>query len=303
MEASFVNALPEDLVVNIRSMCGPRGQEWLGCLPELIKKLERIWSIDAGMVYPAAGFNYVAPATGRNGESYVLKLSPPFETAEFASETAFLRSQNGSGCVRLIDERPEYRALLLERAVPGETMNVIYAEREPQCVEPAIDVLRALMKRAADPPKEAIRLDTWFENLHRAQGTAFPPDYATKAIEIYDRLGRYNVMYLHGDFHPLNIVTATREPFLLIDPKGIVGSIGYEIAVFLNNFHWWQDERPDILERLAVAVKQFAEAFGFSERELREWAFAQMVISAWWTFDELPNEYDNEVAKADIWGI
>jgi streptomycin 6-kinase len=303
MNGSFIQTLPRDLLVNVRSMCGLSGEEWLGGLPELIKEMERLWEITVGTVYPAAGINYVAPATGRNDEAYVLKIGPPYETTEFASETAFLRSRNGSGCIRLINEEPRYRAILLERAVPGETMDVIYDEREPQCVAPAIEVLRDLVKSVTDPPKEAIDLNTWFENLHRTEGTAFPLEYVARALEIYERLGGSRVTYLHGDFHPRNIVSATRESFLVIDPKGIVGALGYEIAVFLNNFHWWQDERPDIEKRLRVAVRQFADAFDFSELELREWAFAQMVLGAWWTFDEVPEEYDNEVAKADVWGL
>ena len=303
MSGSLSENLPRDFLVNVRSMCGPRGEEWLGRLPELLERLEGLWGITVGTVYPAAGMNYVAPATGRNGEGYVLKIGPPYATNEYASETAFLRSRNGCGCIKLINERPECRAMLLERAVPGETMDVIYDGCEPQCVAPAIKVLRALARYAAEPTSEAISLDTWFENLRRAEGTKFPSEYAAKAIEIYGRLGSSRVRYLHGDFHPRNIVSSTRAPFLVIDPKGIVGSIGYEIAVFLNNFHWWQDQRQDILERLRVAVRQFAKAFGFAERELREWAFAQMVLSAWWIFDELPEEYDNEVAKADVWGL
>jgi streptomycin 6-kinase len=63
---------------------------------------------------------------------------------------------------------------------------------------------------------------------------------------------------LHGDYHPGNVVNATRESYLAIDPKGIVGHIGYDIAVFLNNFHWWQEQRPDIRERIAPAVEQFS---------------------------------------------
>jgi hypothetical protein len=36
-----------------------------------------------------------------------------------------------------------------------------------------------------------------------------------------------------------------REPFLAIDPKGIVGDIGFEISVFLNNPRGWLLSNPD----------------------------------------------------------
>jgi streptomycin 6-kinase len=84
---------------------------------------------------------------------------------------------------------------------------------------------------------------------------------------------RDRILYLHGDFHPANIVNATRAPYLAIDAKGIVGHIGYDIACFLNNFHWWQDEKPDVDERLENAVSQFADSFDIDPFELRQWAF------------------------------
>jgi streptomycin 6-kinase len=123
-------------------------------------------------------------------------------------------------------------------------------------------------------------------------------------LDLYDNVLRHQQdHYLHGDFHPANIVSAQRSPYLAIDPKGIVGPIGYDIAVFLNNYHWWQETRTDIRQRLDDAVRQFAEAFGIDALHLRQWAFAQMILSAWWTFDEMPEIYNNDAAKADIWDI
>ena len=91
-------------------------------------------------------------------------------------------------------------------------------------------------------------LDQWFDNFRRYTETEFSAEYAAKAFEIYERLsiqpGR--TFYLHGDFHPGNVVTATRSPFLAIDPKGIVGHLGYDIAVFVNNLHRWQKTYHDV---------------------------------------------------------
>jgi streptomycin 6-kinase len=141
--------------------------------------------------------------------------------------------------------------------------------------------------------------------MRRFSTTAFPADYARKAFKIYEKFSARtsHVFYLHGDFHPGNLVSATREPFLIIDPKGVVGHIGYDIAVFLNNLHWWQEKQPDVIERLDKAISQFAEAFDIDPFELRQWAYAQTVIGAWWNFDEMPEFYDNQVAKADVWNV
>jgi streptomycin 6-kinase len=109
--------------------------------------------------------------------------------------------------------------------------------------------------------------------------------------------------YIHGDFHPGNIVTAEREPYLTIDPKGIVGFVGYDIAVFLNNFYWWQEKLPGVRVRLDRAVERFADAFSMSKGDIEGWCYAVAVLGAWWTFDEMPALYSGGVARADVWNI
>jgi len=303
MKPDLIEALPGDLLANVRSMCGRRGEDWLLSLSDVIADLEQHWDITVGPVFPASGANYVAPARNSDGELFVLKVAPPYDNPEWTTEATYLRMRNANGCVRLIAEAAPHRAMLIERAVPGESMDVIFADRESECVTPAIELLRQLTTETKVPNAETINLDEWFENLRRSDGTGFPGGYATKALNIYERLGGSQRIYLHGDFHPRNIVSSDRAPFLVIDPKGLAGDPGYDIGVFLNNFHWWQRNKADIHERLTNAVRQFADGFGMSEREVREWAFVQMVVSAWWTYDELPDQYTNEVADADVWSV
>ncbi|MBV9216521.1 MAG: hypothetical protein JO053_10115, partial [Acidobacteria bacterium] len=127
------------------------------------------------------------------------------------------------------------------------------------------------------------------------------------AMQIYRELSRQteHILYIHGDFHPGNVVDSDRGPYLLIDPKGIVGHLGYEIACFLNNYHWWLDDDgdTDVNGKLIAAAGLFSTAFGIPEIELRRWAYAQMVIGAWWNFADMPDLYDGNVVNADIWNV
>lgn len=108
---------------------------------------------------------------------------------------------------------------------------------------------------------------------------------------------------MQGDYHLGNVVTAERAEFLAIDPKGIVGHVGYDIAVFLINLRGWQEKNGDVFELIANAIAQFANAFEMSETEIREWTFATMVIGAWWNFDDMRELYDATVAMPDIWHL
>ena len=301
---NFLESIPKELVSHTIAMCGETGEAWLDHLPALIRHFESAWSISVGDPFPSIEFNYVAAATDRRGQQVVVKISPPFDNTEILSEAKFLATLNGEGAIKLIAEDRDRRAILLERAIPGANLVELYDENEMDAIGPAINVLRKITTEPPGDLTHTIDLDDWFDGLTRYDETEFPASYAERALEVYADLSRQTKkQYLHGDFHPGNIVSATREPFLAIDPKGIIGPIGYDIAVFLNNFHWWQEDSKDIRARLSNAVDKFSVAFEISSQELRRWAFAQMVLGAWWTFDEMPEIYNNEVAKADIWNV
>jgi len=148
-------------------------------------------------------------------------------------------------------------------------------------------------------------LDKWFNNFRRYTETDFPHNPAAKAFEIYERLSMQSgrTFYLHGDFHLGNVVTAKLSPFLAIDPKGIVGHLAYDIAVFLINLHRWQEKKEDATDLISNAIGQFASAFDLTETEIRQWTFASMVIGAWWDFDDMPELYQGDFAMTDFWGV
>lgn len=92
--------------------------------------------------------------------------------------------------------------------------------------------------------------------------------FQNKARRFYEQLSfaSKHKFLIHDDLHHENILSAFREPFLAIDPKSIVGDIGYEISVFLNNHLWWLASDTNVQEKLSVAVRQFSEAFASSRR-------------------------------------
>jgi streptomycin 6-kinase len=305
MDRSFTNSLPPELVKHVTSICGPTGEEWFDRLPQTIAELESKWSCEVSKPFPGVEFNFVAPAVMASGETVVLKIAPPYERTEVYAEAKYLRHRNGEGAVRFIAEDRERHAFLMERADPGEPL-FKHFENEPEAIiQPAIHVLRSVLRKPPRDMADVGSLDSWFDNFRRYRETHFPQDYADKAFKIYERFSSDSarVFYLHGDFHPGNIVNSDRAQFLAIDPKGIIGHAGYDCAVFLNNLQWWQKGKPQLDGLLKNAISEFAEAFAMSEREVREWAFVYMVIGAWWTFDEMPEHYDSDLAELNVWAV
>lgn len=305
MSGDFTKSLPKELVTHITAICGVRGREWFERLPDQISRLEEKWQLTVEDPFTGIEFNFVAPATKVNGEKVVVKISPPYERTEIFQEAKYLKTRNGNGAINLLSVDREIKAILLERAFPGEALFQHFASHPKACIQPAINVLRNILRPEPRDLNDVELLDNWFDRFQRFTDTAFPNEKAEKALSIYKRRSKQHdrTFYLHGDFHPGNIVTSDREPFVAIDPKGIVGYLGYDIAVFLNNLHWWQKEDPDVEDLLSTAIRQFSLAFEISEVELREWAFAYMVIGAWWNFEDMPERYDGSVAMTYDWDV
>ena len=63
---------------------------------------------------------------------------------------------------------------------------------------------------------------------------------------------------LHGDFHPGNVLSAQREPWLAIDCKPVVGDPAYDLAQWLGNRYEAVAQSPDPVATLRRQIRRFA---------------------------------------------
>src|SRR5438128_12681264 len=75
---------------------------------------------------------------------------------------------------------------------------------------------------------------------------------------------------LHGDLHHDNILSATRQPWLAIDPKGLIGEPAYEVGAWLRNPLPQLLHMPQPGRILARRVDQFAEELGLERTRVRD---------------------------------
>jgi streptomycin 6-kinase len=305
MTEQFSSTLPKEFIRNTVELCGERGQAWLDKIPEIVSGLEQSWSIKAGKHFRHLSYNYVANATTADGNPAVLKLALPLQDVEIYGEAEYLRTLNGEGAVKLLQFDREKQAVLIEKCVPGKNLRSVCRNARNEAVPIAIDVLKRILRPVPASQRDLIKLDDWFDGLKRAAGTKFPLDYAERALNYYQELSsdRENQFLLHGDLHHENILSATREPFLVIDPKGIIGHVAYDIGVFLNNHANWLDWDTRLQTRVDQAIDEFASAFRLPEEIVRKAAFCQMVLSWWWMFDEMPALFEDELGLSDIWKV
>lgn len=279
-----------------------RGASWLYAVPRIIEEIETDWSIKVGEPFANLSYHYVAPCVLKNGDEAVIKMGYAEEKPPIYDEASMLRIYNKIGAVEYLRIDGWRTTLLIEKLNPGKHLLEVFPDDATKAVETAIDVLQKLRRKVPER-HYFVKLEEWFAGFEKAQETDFPAAPIEKTRQFYAELSTAETFLIHGDFHHQNILSATREPFLAIDPKGIVGQIGYEISVFLNNHVRWLANDADIKTKLDFAVARFSEAFEIEPHDLRKWAYAQVVLSAWWTFEENGDNWKTDLALADVWEV
>lgn len=303
MSESLKGNLPPAFEENVLGVCGERGRQWLGDLPKIVDRIAKKWSLAVDAPFPNLSYNYVAPCVCVDGSLAVLKIGLP-EAADsiICGEARFLGILNGSGAVKLLRYDENHRALLLKRLLPGENLKRLCAADDERTTRIAVEVLHRIK---CEPPKghKFRTLESWIESFQKAVPKSFYADQMKKAQRFFAELlaASKKQQLLHGDFHHQNILSAQREPFLAIDPKGIVGDIGFETSVFLNNPRGWLLQHPNRQAIAARRIEIFAEAFAIEPSDLRKWAYAEAVLSAWWTIEDGGTDAEKWLACAAIW--
>jgi streptomycin 6-kinase len=273
------------------NLFGEKGQQWLDHLPELLASLEQRWSIRIQPPFPDLTYNYVAPAISADGTQVVLKVW--VDNPELRSEMAALAHFNGRGYARLLESAPDLGAMLIERLVPGVPLAEIEDDDE------ATRIAARLMRETWVPAPDNVdgvfpTIEKWSRGMQRLRkefdgGTGpFPSKMVEKAERLFVDLQASAAppVLLHGDLHHWNILSAQREPWLVLDPKGVIGEPAFEPAqIFLNR--WPKDQGHSAIKaqaerRLAI----FSEVLDMDPKRIMAWTFAKSVLSAWWTYEE-----------------
>lgn len=279
--------LPDSFIHTVSSTFD--GDDWLAELPQLIAACEARWGLAVQPHFPGLSYNYAAPATLPDGTEIVLKLGVP--RPELRTEIEALRLYNGRAMCRLIDADAEQGILLLERLQPGHMLTAVVDD------DAATRIAAGIMHRLWRPLAETHSFPSvadWAAGLAGLRacfsgGTGpFPPRLVEMAERLFADLLASSAapVLLHGDLHHYNILAATRDPWLAIDPKGVAGEPAYEVGAFIRNplnLHEWPDREKVAARRLHI----LAETLEIDRQRLAAWSLAQEVLSLWWDFEDL----------------
>jgi streptomycin 6-kinase len=237
---------------------------WLASLPELVTECAAEWNLRPETPFDTP-ISLVVPAG-----DVVLKLNAPSHV-EADTEGDALERWAGAGAVRLVARDDQRRALLVERCVPGTRL---WDAGVDEIAVVAELVPRLQVEIGPDHPFTLLadEADRWAEEVPRWYSEANAPFERVlfdAALDVYRSVDRTASHLVNQDLHGGNILRAQREPWLVIDPKPLVGERELEASALLRNtteVSRWLDALRDL---------------GLDRERARGWGIAHNLAWAW----------------------
>ncbi len=285
-----LSGITEDMrifVNNVKNIWGEKAERWLKQLPYHIKQLRDHWSLTDITPVNNMSYNYVARAIQKKQKLVVLKVSCDKTLIE--DEYKALKHFDGAGSVKALAINPNQNAILIEQAVPGNTLETDLNVNMTETMRIYADVVR---KIASKPLSNFHYRHTeeWCKAIDRIKTDDIQKNLVKKALEIRSFLlsSAQDTHLCHGDLHLGNVLKHQKN-WISIDPKGIMGEIAFEASAF--NFikkNEWQ--HPDSIKDTAISrSNQLANILKIDKTRLLRWIFLREIISAQWFIEDRGN--------------
>jgi streptomycin 6-kinase len=243
------------------------------------------WSLAVGEPYEQGVCGYTTRVELADGTPAVLKLVDPHRETEHEGDALVV--WGGDGAIRLLDRDETGYTLLLERCEPGTSLRTLDQDG-------ALDVLIGLLPRLWRPAGEPIHALAdeaawWADYLPTTwKGERGLLDAALAYLRDLPPSQGEQVL-LHQDLHADNVLAAEREPWLVIDPKPLVGEREFGVAPIVRSFELGHSRR-DVLHRFDRLTSELE----LDRERARGWTIAQTIA---WTADSRFTSQHTESAR------
>lgn len=232
--------------------------------------------------------NYVAVAHSEKYKTTVVVKILVKKTNELEA----LKFFNGKGCVKLLDSDLEHSAFLLEYVKPGVSLRTLFPENDFKAIEITTEVIKKLhVKNSINKGKGFKTVNQWLKLLSEFKSKQISEYLLQRARKLSkELLSKKQVLYvLHGDLHHENILSYEKEEWIVIDPKGVIGPLEYEIGRFIMNPIPELLLQSNVKEIIKNRIDRFSEIFGFEKQRIIDWCFVQAILGACWAEQDKNN--------------
>jgi streptomycin 6-kinase len=265
--------------------------DWYASVPDRLEWCRTRWGLTLGDPFSQGAAGYVVRARCQDGPTAILKLRYPHRESE--DEASALAEWDGEGAVRLLANDDEVSAMLLEKCDPGTPLSAAPAQT-------ALGVIANILPRLWIQPTRSFRAlaeeAAWWvgylPNQWAAHSKPFPRQLLDTAIDALTTLApsQGDQVLVHQDLHSENVLAAQREPWLVIDPKPLVGEREFALAPVIRVFELGHSRRA-VLDRL----DRLTSDLGLDRQRAAGWAIGQTLA---WAFD---SDYHAEHIQTASW--
>jgi streptomycin 6-kinase len=272
--------IPTNLAESAQDVRNPLPADWVAALPGLVARLAERWSLRVDQPFQPGGMTaWVAPARTPAGDDVVLKVGWRHPESEQEADALLQWAGDGAAWLHAMHDEGQTIAMLLERCRPGTELR---QTPEPHQDEVVAGLLTRLWREpstghAFKPLQEMC--DQWADEYEAAPNPQLDAGLAREGVTLFRTLesSADRAVLLVTDLHAGNILSAEREPWLVIDPKPYVGDPCYDPLQHLLNCSGRLAADPQSM------VDRMAELCGLDRERVRLWLFARCVVeSSWW---------------------
>lgn len=269
---------------NMRNVYGERGNHWIRHLPIIVDELRHVWKLKNIQPVSNMSFHFVAKTENETNQPLVLKIGLDQQVIE--NELHALEFFNGYAAVKVINHHKKHNALLLEQAVPGESLKTIYPTQCHYVFDEYAKTVKRLHTKKIQEPHNFIHVREWLTTLDKVTSNDLPKHLLDKAKELKNDLlatSQHEIL-LHGDLHHDNILKQGTQ-WIIIDPKGIIGELEFEIAAF-DFIHPSELSNPNLQDVFKDRIKLLSNKMNLDFNRVQHWVFVRLILSAAWSIED-----------------
>lgn len=299
--------IPRKFSERITSTFGADGSRWLEALPNLVDEYVSRWKLKVSGHFDELSFNFVLPVERENGAAAVLKLG--LHSHGRLREVAALNHFSGNGAIRVFECDQKTGASLLERAIPGQSLKALFLNNEEEKVNRVASAIISQLQSVPSPNdlspfKDVAEWGKGFLQFLEAR-TDLPEELTTNILEAHNSFQDLvrttsKKVVLHADLHHSNILSAERNSYVAIDPKGMYGDPVYELGAWIRN------PMPEILEASDLdnifigRICTMSDTLKFDRKRTWRWAYSQAWLAVVWALEDRSSDSSSwlQIARA-----
>lgn len=226
----------------------------------------------------------------------ILKIKTRSDDTALSGEFRALTEMKEKGCCQVYAFDRANGLLLEERIFPGTALNQEPDwERRLLSFAQVFESIHVVPENAASYPSY---LD-WVRNACKSvtdQGNRELSEGMHLAVKIaVEMFAKYQErMLLHGDLHHENILRNESGNYSIIDPKGVVGPLVFDIPRFVLNE---LDDRDDSLRKVHIdrVIERLSHLLKYPASDLCRLFFMEVMLANAWCFED-----GEEIEEKDV---